>query len=185
MSITTKLWGWALLVAGLVLASWAWSPTAYADSGHDPNIGSPNHICGEHYGQLNDNLRSLCPQIDLVNVAPSQPVNTAPTQTECDSNFGGLTPQQQALCALAPWPGDEPAESTIRNLIRSIVSVLAWVAGTAAVIVIIVQGMRMVFSSGDSTAFGNARNGIIYALVGLMIAVLAPHLVRYILSLLG
>ncbi len=90
------------------------------------------------------------------------------------------------MCAVAGInTSGKPAGDTIQNLIRSIVSVLAWVAGTAAVIVIIVQGMRMVFSGGDSTAFGNARNGIVYALVGLMIAVLAPHLVRYILSLLG
>ena len=185
MSITTKLWGWALLVAGLVLASWAWSPTVYADPDHSPAAATP-HQCAEHHDQLNDNLRSACRQLGLVDVAPSQPVNTGPTQAECDSNFGGLTPQQQALCAVAGInTSGKPAENTIRNLIRSIVSVLAWIAGTAAVIVIIVQGMRMVFSSGDSTAFGNARNGIVYALVGLMIAVLAPHLVRYILSLLG
>ncbi len=67
-------------------------------------------------------------------------------------------------------------------LVQRVVSILGWVAGLAAIIVVLVQGLRMILSGGDSNAIASARNGIIYAIVGLAIAVAAPHLVGYILS---
>ena len=107
------------------------------------------------------------------------------TKQYCEEpdNFEHITPRQQAICGSG---GVNPKSSTsISNLVQRIVSILAWVAGVAAIVVMVVQGLRMILSGGDSSALANARNGIIYAIVGLAIAVTAPHLVGYILSIVG
>ncbi len=61
-------------------------------------------------------------------------------------------------------------------------NILSILVGVAAIIVIIISGLRMVISSGDPTSAGNARKAIIYALVGLAIAVLAQAIVALVLS---
>lgn len=95
-----------------------------------------------------------------------------------------LTAKQQTECANIVI-GGEPGDGTkIADLIQRVVSILAWVAGIAAVIVVVVQGLRMVLSGGDASAVSSARNGIIYALAGLAVAASAPHLVGYIVSIL-
>ena len=104
------------------------------------------------------------------------------TQEHCEAsnNFEHLTGRQQAICGaggINPDPG-----GSIAKLVEKIVSILSWVAGVAAIIVVLVQGLRMTLSGGDSSAITSARNGIIYAIVGLVIAVAAPHLVGFGLS---
>ena len=98
-------------------------------------------------------------------------------------HFEHLTSRQQAICGAGGFNSDSAL--SIEVLIERIILILAWVSGIAAIIVILVQGLRMVLSGGDSSAIASARNGIIYAIVGLAIAVSAPHLVGYILSAIG
>lgn len=59
---------------------------------------------------------------------------------------------------------------------------LSLVIGVIAVIIIIISGIRMTLSSGDAGKVNQARDGIIYSAVGLIIAVLAQAIVRFVLS---
>ena len=63
--------------------------------------------------------------------------------------------------------GDDPA-----GLFGVIFGIIAFVAGIIAVITIIVAGLSLVYS-GDSPKVSNARQNIIYALIGLVITVTA------------
>jgi hypothetical protein len=51
-----------------------------------------------------------------------------------------------------------------------------------AVIFVIYGGFRYITSGGDSGSVGNAKNTLIYALVGLVIVALAQLIVHYVLS---
>ena len=62
------------------------------------------------------------------------------------------------------------------------VRILSILVGVFAVVFIIVQGIRMVLSNGDAQSVASARNGVIYALVGLVVAVLAQALVAFVLN---
>ncbi len=70
----------------------------------------------------------------------------------------------------------------VETYIQNIVNLLLFIAGIIAVIVIVVAGLRYVTSNGDSGATSKARNEIIYALVGLAVAIMAYSLVNFILE---
>lgn len=70
------------------------------------------------------------------------------------------------------------ASSTIQN----VVNVLSIIVGIAAVIMIIINGLRFITANGDSGQINSARNGVIYAIVGLVIAAMAQIIVRFVLN---
>jgi hypothetical protein len=73
-------------------------------------------------------------------------------------------------------------ESGVRKLVGDIVNILSLVIGVAAVIMIIVGGLKYVTSSGDANAVGSAKNTVLYALIGLVVAVLAQFLVHFVVD---
>ena len=56
---------------------------------------------------------------------------------------------------------------------RTITNVLLFLIGAISVIMLIIGGLRYVVSGGDSTAVQNAKNTILYAIVGIVVAILA------------
>lgn len=86
--------------------------------------------------------------------------------------------------------GDKPGasddgcndEAGVNNLVSTIISVLSWIMGVVAVIMIIIGSFKYITSGGDSGKVASAKNTIIYALVGLAIATLSQVLVRFVLS---
>jgi len=73
----------------------------------------------------------------------------------------------------------------ITGLIRTIINILSIIVGVAAVIMIIVGGLKYVTSGGESSNIASAKNTIIYAIVGLIIAALAQFLVQFVLNKAG
>lgn len=63
-----------------------------------------------------------------------------------------------------------------------VVKILSVLLGVAAVIMIIISGFKFVVSGGDSNEVSNAKKTIIYALVGLIVAVLARPIVSLVLK---
>jgi len=61
------------------------------------------------------------------------------------------------------------------------VSILDYVIGIAAVLVIIIAGLRYTLSRGDSGQVETAKNTILYALVGLAIAIVAQGIIAFAL----
>jgi len=73
-------------------------------------------------------------------------------------------------------------EEKLNNVIKNIINILSIVIGIIAVIMIIINGLRFITSGGDSQKVASARNGIIYALVGLLFVALAQIIVKFVLS---
>lgn len=71
--------------------------------------------------------------------------------------------------------GDGGTFSTITN-------VLLFIIGAIAVIMIVIGGMRYVLSGGDSNQITAAKNTILYAIVGIIVAILAYAVVNFVLS---
>lgn len=74
------------------------------------------------------------------------------------------------------------AASGVNSLISTIVSILSMIVGVAAVIMLIIAGLKYATAGGDSNAIESAKNSIIYALVGLIVAALAQVLVHWVLA---
>jgi hypothetical protein len=73
------------------------------------------------------------------------------------------------------------AGTSIDSLVADVVNILSWIIGVVAVIMIIVGGFKYVTSNGDSNSIAGAKNTILYALIGLIVAALAQGLVQFVL----
>ena len=73
-------------------------------------------------------------------------------------------------------------EKSIGDLASSIVSLLSLIVGIAAVIMIIIAGLKYVTSGGDSNAVGSAKNTLIYAIVGLIVVAIAQFIVHFVVK---
>lgn len=70
----------------------------------------------------------------------------------------------------------------INTVIRNVINLLSVAVGVAAVIMIIIAGMKYVISGGDTQAVAGAKHTIIYAVVGLIIVAMAQLIVKFVLS---
>lgn len=59
--------------------------------------------------------------------------------------------------------------------------IIAMIVGVAAVIMLVIGGIQYIISSGDSTNITNAKNTILYAIIGLVVALTAQAIILFIL----
>ena len=65
---------------------------------------------------------------------------------------------------------------------RTLTNVLLFIIGAVSVIMLIIGGLRYVVSGGDSTAVQGAKNTILYAIVGIIVAILAYAVVSFVIG---
>ena len=81
---------------------------------------------------------------------------------------------------------NNPNSSTsLDGAMSFVVNLLSIILGIAAVIMIIIGGLKYTTSNGDSGAITSAKHTIIYAIVGLVVAVLARPIVGLVLGSFG
>ncbi len=68
------------------------------------------------------------------------------------------------------------------GIFSTVTSVLLFVIGAISVIMIIIGGLRYVVSGGDSSNVAAAKNTILYAIVGLIVALLSYALINFVLT---
>lgn len=74
------------------------------------------------------------------------------------------------------------AATTLTKRIQDFINLFSIIIGIVAVIMIIVAGLRYVTAGGDANSIGSAKNTLIYAIVGLIVAALAQVIVRFVLG---
>ena len=77
---------------------------------------------------------------------------------------------------------DSKSDRGVNNLIQLVINGLSLVVGVAAVIMIIVGGLKYITSQGDSSSTAAAKNTILYAVVGLGIVVAAQLILRFVVQ---
>ncbi len=70
----------------------------------------------------------------------------------------------------------------LATIIKAILTVLSIVAGLLSVIMIVVAGFKYTTSRGEAAAIGSAKNTLTYAIVGLVVVVMAQFIVRFVLT---
>lgn len=71
------------------------------------------------------------------------------------------------------------SSSGVTNIVKIIITILSYVVGVVAVIMIIIAGLSYVTSGGDSNKVSSAKSTLLYALIGLVVAVLAQFIVHF------
>ncbi len=121
-----------------------------------------------------------------------------PTQTDPSASNYCATNPQNGVCSGAnnlaiPDNGtnqSNPGEcgntnggtSKVNSVIRTILNVLTAVIGIVAVIMIIVGGFHYVTSGGSQEKVKKAKDTLLYAIIGIIIAALAQIIVKFVLD---
>jgi hypothetical protein len=85
--------------------------------------------------------------------------------------------------ANAAQGADQPPELFAEGgVFQTITNVLLFIIGAISVIMLIIGGIRYVVSGGDSSAVTSAKNTILYAVVGIVVAILAYALVNFVVT---
>jgi len=77
------------------------------------------------------------------------------------------------------------AEDPVNEILIIATNIVTIAAGVIAVILIILSGISLTLSSGDSAKATKDRNAIIYASVGIVVILLARTIVLYVFGLIG
>lgn len=72
--------------------------------------------------------------------------------------------------------------TTVQGGITQIINALLWIIGVVSVIMIIVGGLRYVLSAGDPKNTQAAKDTILYAVIGVVVALLAYAIVNFVLA---
>lgn len=110
-------------------------------------------VTGAAYAATSDLQKSLCSGTNL---------DLSGSKTNCGTGAGATT--------------------NLNTLLKQIVNIFSAVVGVAAVVMIIVGGLRYITSGGDSSKVGSAKNTLIYAIIGLVIVALAQIIVQFVFA---
>ena len=80
--------------------------------------------------------------------------------------------------------GDQVPENITEEdgLIKRVVNILLFIIGAIAVIMLIIGGIRYTISGGDQSQVTSAKNTILYAIVGIIVAIFAYAIVNFVLD---
>jgi hypothetical protein len=70
----------------------------------------------------------------------------------------------------------------LEDYIKSIVNILSFVIGSVAVLMIAIGAFRYAVSGGDQAAITAAKNTILYAVIGLIVAVIAYAVPAFVID---
>jgi hypothetical protein len=74
------------------------------------------------------------------------------------------------------------AQSALGRILSVIVQTLVFIVGGISVIMIVIGGLRYVTSAGDPNTTKGAKDTILYAVIGVIVAIIAQGLVTFVLS---
>lgn len=98
-----------------------------------------------------------------------------PLSSVCQNNPQALACQESAA-------GQNSSESPITSTTETLANILSAVAGVIAVVVIIIAGITMTMSQGDSGKVKAARDTILYAAIGLVVVALSRAIVFFVVN---
>lgn len=115
-------------------------------------------------------VMSLALVLGFVGVmAPVADVSAVDVFSQCGKSGGS------AVCKAS---GSDNLGSMVKIVINTILVVL----GMIAVIMIVVGGVRYTTSNGDSSAIKSAKDTILYAVVGLVVAIMSFSIVNFVVG---
>jgi hypothetical protein len=71
---------------------------------------------------------------------------------------------------------------SLSGIVKNVVGIISVLIGIAAVIMIMVSGFKYVTANGDSGNVNSAKQTLIYAVIGLVIAALAQFIVQFVIT---
>ncbi len=99
------------------------------------------------------------------------------------SGGGSTNPFAAEICEGAKnGAGSDCSGSSFLKGLKNIANIILFLIGAVAVIMIIIGGFRYVVSGGDSSGVEGAKNTILYAVIGLIVAALSFAIVNFVIT---
>ena len=96
------------------------------------------------------------------------------------ANASALTLQEGAQAAQCDGcPSDLFGDT---GVFKQVTNTILYIVGIIAVIMLIIGGIRYVISGGDAKKVTDAKNTVLYAIIGLIIAFLAFAIVNFVIT---
>ena len=83
---------------------------------------------------------------------------------------------------LSPDQVNIPTTTVTSGSVQIILQIVFGLAGAVALVVVVLSGLRFVLAAGDPQKTAQARNTIIYALIGLAICILSFTIVTFVIK---
>lgn len=74
---------------------------------------------------------------------------------------------------------------SLGGVVRNVINVFSVIIGILAVIMIMVAGFKYITAGGEASNITSAKNTLVYAIVGLIIAALSQFIVQFVLDSVG
>ncbi len=68
------------------------------------------------------------------------------------------------------------------GIFQTVTNILLFIIGAVAVIMLVIGGIRYTISNGDSNQVTAAKNTILYAIIGIVVAILAYAAVNFVIT---
>jgi hypothetical protein len=79
-------------------------------------------------------------------------------------------------------PGELPKVAADPGTLHAILQIVFAIIGALALVMITLSGLRYITSAGDPQKASSAKNGVVYALVGIVIALSAEAILAFVLN---
>ncbi|HET9098138.1 MAG TPA: hypothetical protein VFN51_00820 [Candidatus Saccharimonadales bacterium] len=112
-----------------------------------------------------------------VNLTPFGIHQVLAAQPSCSSDL-----KSSATCGISTASGGSASGADFTKVIADVIRIISILVGVIAIIMIIIGGFRYMTSGGDSGKVSSAKNTIVYAIIGLAVAVLAQFIVQFVLG---
>lgn len=104
------------------------------------------------------------------------PLRQASAFTILDGACDGATSESE-VCTSS---GGNPVSGT-NGVILRVVDIVSFIIGVAAVIMVILGGLKYITANGDANSLSSAKNTILYAIIGVVVAAFANIIIRFII----
>jgi hypothetical protein len=81
-----------------------------------------------------------------------------------------------------PLPNSGATGDVAQGAVSTVLQILFGTLGSIALLIIVVSGLRYILAAGDPTATAQAKNTILYAVVGLAVSLAAFSIVTFVIK---
>lgn len=104
-----------------------------------------------------------------------------PLAKVCDSTTNNESEICKDNSSVAANPKDNPISGANGIIVRA-AGIISIVTGVASIIIILIGSIKYITASGDSNAISSAKHTIMYALVGLIVTLLARGFILLVVN---
>ena len=106
-------------------------------------------------------------QAAAINILPNCGTNSSGGKPGVCTDYGG---------------GNGSNKDPLITVIKAAIDILSYIIGIAAIIGLVISGLRFITASGDSNGVAAARTSLVYSLIGVAVAVMAQLIVVFVLD---